>query len=107
MTQSTISDDRLDRIEQKLDHLSTTVDNLSTTVDTLSTTVDTLSTRVDTLSTRVDRLSTTVDTLSADNEKFNDRFSNYQQATQWVVQLAFTLIASATITVIITSVLRR
>ena len=93
MTQSTISDDRLDRIEQKLDHLSTTVDNLSTTVDNLST--------------RVDRLSTTVDTLSADNEKFNDRFSNYQQATQWVVQLAFTLIASATITVIITSVLRR
>ena len=100
MTQSTISDDRLDRIEQKLDHLSTTVDNLSTTVDNLSTTVDNLSTRVD-------RLSTTVDTLSADNEKFNDRFSNYQQATQWVVQLAFTLIASATITVIITSVLRR
>ena len=93
MTQSTISDDRLDRIEQKLDHLSTTVDTLSTTVDTLSTTVGTLS--------------TTVDKLSADNEKFNDRFSNYQQATQWVVQLAFTLIASATITVIITSVLRK
>ena len=93
MTQSTISDDRLDRIEQKLDHLSTTVDTLSTTVDTLSTTVD--------------HLSVNVDRLSADNEKFNDRFSNYQQATQWVVQLAFTLIASATITVIITSVLRK
>ena len=72
MTQSTISDDRLDRIEQKLDHLSVTVDR-----------------------------------LSADNEKFNDRFTNYQQAIQWVVQLAFTLIASATITVIITSVLRK
>jgi outer membrane murein-binding lipoprotein Lpp len=86
MTQSTNTDDRLDRIEQKLDHLSTTVDNLSTTVDNLS---------------------TTVNRLSADNEKFNDRFSNYQQATQWVVQLAFTLIASATITVIITSVLRK
>ena len=87
MTQSSvISNDRLDRIEQKLDNLSTTVDTLSTTVDTLS---------------------TTVDTLSANNEKFNDRFSNYQQATQWVVQLAFTLIASATITVIITSVLRK
>ena len=86
MAQSTISDDRLDRIEQKLDHLSTTVDQLSTTVD---------------------HLSITVNRLSADNEKFNDRFSNYQQATQWVVQLAFTLIASATITVIITSVLRK
>ena len=74
-----MSDDRLDRIEQKLDHLSVTVNTLSVTVDR----------------------------LSADNEKFNDRFSNYQQATQWVVQLAFTLIASATITVIITSVLRK
>ncbi|PNK21563.1 hypothetical protein [Cylindrospermopsis raciborskii] len=79
MTQSTISEDRLDRIEQKLDHLSNTVDQLSSTVGK----------------------------LSADNEKFNDRFSHYQQATQWVVQLAFTLIASATITIIITSVLRK
>ena len=69
--------------------------------------LDGLSTRVDTLSTRVDNLSTRVDHLATDVEKFNDRFSNYQQATQWVVQLAFTLIASATITVIITSVLRR
>ena len=107
MTQSTISDDRLDRIEQKLDTLSTRVDTLSTTVDTLSTTVNTLSNTVGTLSTNLNHLSTTVDHLSADNEKFNDRFSNYQQATQWVVQLAFTLIASAKITVIITSVLRK
>lgn len=76
-------------------------------LDGLSTRVDTLSTRVDNLSTRVDNISTRVDNLATDVEKFNDRFSNYQQATQWVVQLAFTLIASATITVIVTSVLRR
>ena len=56
---------------------------------------------------KLDKLSTEVDKLSRDSEKFNDRFSNYQQATQWVVQLAFTLIASATITVIITSVVRK
>ena len=56
---------------------------------------------------KLDKLSTDVDKLSTDVEKFNDRFSNYQQATQWVVQLAFTLIASATITIIISSVLRR
>jgi cell division protein FtsX len=56
---------------------------------------------------KLDKISTEVDKLSRDSEKFNDRFSNYQQATQWVVQLAFTLIASATITVIITSVLRK
>lgn len=56
---------------------------------------------------KLDKLSTEVDKLARDSEKFNDRFSNYQQATQWVVQLAFTLIASATITIIISSVLRR
>ena len=56
---------------------------------------------------KLDKLSDRFDDLSAEQEKFNDRFTNYQQATQWVVQLAFTLIASATITVIITSVLTR
>ncbi len=63
--------------------------------------------KLDGLSSRVDNLSTRVDNLATDVEKFNDRFSNYQQATQWVVQLAFTLIPSATITVIVTSVLCR
>lgn len=48
-----------------------------------------------------------IDKLAAEQEKFNDRFSNYQQATQWVVQIAFTLIASATLTVIITSIVKR
>ena len=47
-----------------------------------------------------------LDKLSTDVETFNERFENYQKATQWVVQLAFTLIASATITVIVTSVLK-
>jgi hypothetical protein len=56
---------------------------------------------------KLDTLTVDVEKLKDVVEKFNDRFSNYQQATQWVVQLAFTLIASATITVIITSVLRR
>lgn len=63
--------------------------------------------KLDQLSTDVGQLSSRVDRLSNDSEKFNDRFSNYQQATQWVVQLAFTLIASATLTIIISSVLRK
>lgn len=63
--------------------------------------------KIDNLSVRVDHLSNDVEKLSTDVEKFNDRFTNYQQATQWVVQLAFTLIASATITVILTTVVRR
>jgi hypothetical protein len=38
---------------------------------------------------------------------FNERFDNYQKATQWVVALAFSLIASATVITIISSVFRR
>ncbi|WP_017304930.1 hypothetical protein [Spirulina subsalsa] len=51
-------------------------------------------------------LSSQVNDLSTDVKQFDQKFSNYQQATQWVVQLAFTLIASATITVILTSIMR-
>lgn len=45
-----------------------------------------------------------IEELSKETKAFDEKFKNYQQATQWLVQLAFTLIASATITVIITSV---
>ncbi len=75
--------------------------------DQLSDRFDNLSERVDTLSSHFDGLSNRVDKLSSDGERFNDRFSDYQQATQWVVQLAFTLIASATITVILTTIFKR
>ncbi|MGB3291419.1 MAG: hypothetical protein WBB01_00340 [Phormidesmis sp.] len=76
MTASTESN-RLNRIEQKLDALSQDLDTLTKDVEKLATGVGT----------------------------FNDKFDNYQKATQWVVPLAFTLIASATITVIISTVL--
>ncbi|MBF2034518.1 MAG: hypothetical protein IGR92_03325 [Leptolyngbyaceae cyanobacterium T60_A2020_046] len=55
---------------------------------------------------RLARIEGKLDTLTSDVENSNRKFDTYQQATQWVVQLAFTLIASATITVIITAVLR-
>ncbi|MDX2230467.1 MAG: hypothetical protein NW220_12575 [Leptolyngbyaceae cyanobacterium bins.349] len=55
----------------------------------------------------LEKLAQTQERFSQELERSNDRFSTYQQATQWVVQLAFTLIASATVTVIITSVLKR
>jgi len=79
---------------------------IATTPPTEPTLTDVIE-KLDRISTRVDTLSTRVDHLATDVEKFNARFSNYHQATQWVVQLAFTLIASAAITVIVTSVLRR
>jgi hypothetical protein len=48
-----------------------------------------------------------VDQAITDNEKFSNRFNDYQQATQWVVQLSFGLIASATIITIIGTVFKR
>ncbi|UIE36967.1 hypothetical protein [Leptodesmis sichuanensis] len=66
------------------------------------------------LANKLDKLTSDLNKSLADNDrfkteldKFNDRFSNYQRATQWVMQLAFTLIASATLTVIITAVVRK
>ena len=84
----------------------TTTPNTEPTLRDVINKLDSLSTHVDTLSTRVDTLTTCVDTLTTRVDTFNDRFDNYQKATQWVVRLAFTLIASATITVIVTSVLK-
>ena len=84
----------------------TTTPNTEPTLTDVINKLDSLSTHVDTLSTRVDTLTTCVDTLTTRVDTFNDRFDNYQKATQWVVRLAFTLIASATITVIVTSVLK-
>ena len=40
-------------------------------------------------------------------DTFNEKFDNYQKATQWVVNLAFSLIASATILLIVYRVFPR
>ncbi|MGK7942946.1 MAG: hypothetical protein AB4058_00570 [Microcystaceae cyanobacterium] len=68
--------------------------------------IDNLSTEVKQLSNSLKQLSTYVKRISTDMKQFEEQFSDYHQATQWMVRLAFTLIASATITVILTSVLK-
>lgn len=55
---------------------------------------------------KIDGLTNEIDGLAKDVERSNEKFDNYQKAVQWVVQLAFSLIASATVTIIITSVLK-
>jgi len=70
-------------------------------------TLQDLSNNLQDLADKIDKLSEGNDQFQLELDKFNDRFTNYQKATQWVVQLAFTLIASATLTIIITAVLRR
>ncbi len=56
---------------------------------------------------RLDKIDIDVEQISKDNEKFNDRFSNYQQANQALVSLAFGLIASATIITVVSAVFKR
>ena len=52
----------------------------------------------------IQEIKTDVDTKI---DSFNERFDNYQKATQWVVSLAFSLIASATVITVVSSIFRR
>lgn len=56
---------------------------------------------------KIDRLTEESNRLMEESKEQSIRFNAYQQGMQWVVQLAFTLIASATLTVIITAVVKR
>lgn len=56
---------------------------------------------------RLDNLDQDVKKIGTDNERFNERFTNYQQATQSLVNLAFGLIASATVITIVSAVFKR
>jgi hypothetical protein len=55
----------------------------------------------------LDKLADDIQQLTNESKEQSIRFAAYQQSTQWVVQLAFSLIASATLTVIITTVFKR
>ncbi|MEB3248583.1 MAG: hypothetical protein VKK07_04480 [Merismopediaceae bacterium] len=55
----------------------------------------------------LDKLADAVNELREETKEQSIRFSAYQQASQWVVNLAFGLLATATITTIITAVFRR
>jgi F0F1-type ATP synthase assembly protein I len=62
----------------------------------------------------LDKLADSVKALGEDIKELRDeskeqgiRFAAYQQAFQWVVNLAFGLLATATITTIVTAVFRK
>jgi len=55
----------------------------------------------------MDKLAESVRELREESKELSIRFSAYQQASQWVVNLAFGLLATATITTIITAVFRK
>ena len=56
---------------------------------------------------KLDALGKDITDLKDEIQRSNEKFTNYQQAIQWVVQLAFSLIAAATVTVIFSAILEK
>lgn len=69
----TTSNDRLDRIEALVEQTTQTVQQNALAIDK----------------------------LTNDIGRFNDRLDNYEQGMRWVVQLAFALLISATVALVI------
>ncbi|HEY9812711.1 MAG TPA: hypothetical protein V6D31_04125 [Candidatus Sericytochromatia bacterium] len=59
------------------------------------------------LSAEVKRLSSDIERLSTDVKKSNDKFEIYRQANQSLVNLAFSLIASATVGLVVSLIFKR
>jgi molecular chaperone GrpE (heat shock protein) len=66
-----------------------------------------MSTELEQVLSSISELKTDIGDLKTDVENSNTKFDNYQKATQWVVNLAFSLIASATVITVVSSVFRR
>jgi hypothetical protein len=82
----------------------TTTPNQEPSLQGLSGQLQGLSNQIDKLTIDFDRR---FDPISRDLECSNDKFDASQKGTQWVVQLAFTLIASATLTIILLTVFKQ
>jgi predicted PurR-regulated permease PerM len=63
---------------------------------------------IEAIETRLEAKIDSVETkLETKIDTFNEKFDNYQKATQSIVNLAFGLIASATLITVVSSVFRR
>jgi hypothetical protein len=97
----------LQDIANTLQEVVNTVNNLNTQVRELDTKVNILSTKFIEMDTKVGNLDEDVKKLFLENERSNDKLTNYQQASQSLVNLAFSLIASATLITVVSAVFKR
>ncbi|MBF2097460.1 MAG: hypothetical protein IGQ88_03650 [Gloeomargaritaceae cyanobacterium C42_A2020_066] len=75
-------------------------------LDELATSVRELRSSVSELSSGTAELRNSIRDLREESKEQGIRFNAYQQASQWVVNLAFGLLATAMITTIVTAVFR-
>jgi FtsZ-binding cell division protein ZapB len=92
-----MTDDRIDRLEKLV------LDAISE----LKSEVTELKSDVTELKSEVTELKSEFADMKNDAKSFDNKFENYQKATQSVVNLAFGLIASATIVTLASSIFRR
>ncbi len=78
----------------ELEQVLKSIENLKADVDT----------KIDGLKADVD---TKIDAFARQNDTFNEKFDNYQKATQSIVNLSFGLIASATVVTIVQGIFFR
>ncbi len=88
----------LEQVLKSIENLKADVD---TKIDGLKADVDT---KIDGLKTDFD---TKIDAFARQNDTFNEKFDNYQKATQSIVNLSFGLIASATVVTIVQGIFFR
>jgi hypothetical protein len=67
--------------------------------------LDKIESTLEKLVTDIDHLAKDVELLKQETSKTNDRVEIYQKASQQVVNLAFSLVLTATITIIVQSIL--
>lgn len=67
--------------------------------------LDKIETTLEKLVTEIDHLSKDVDVLKRETTKTNDKVEIYQKASQQVVNLAFSLILTSTIAIVVQSVI--
>jgi hypothetical protein len=63
--------------------------------------------RLDRIEIAIEKLTKDIDELRAESKDLGTRFGFYQQSTQAVVNLAFSLVASATIAVFVSTIVQR
>jgi hypothetical protein len=69
--------------------------------------LDKLTESVNSTKQTVESMAESIKQQSAESKELGIRFNAYQQASQWVVNLAFGLLATATVTTIITAIFRK
>ncbi|NET31572.1 MAG: hypothetical protein F6K19_06175 [Cyanothece sp. SIO1E1] len=82
-------------------------DRIETLLERLTTDVGALTTDVEALTTDVEALTTDVETLKQETTRTNDKVETYQKASQQVVNLAFGLILTSTLAIIIPAIVNR